>query len=183
MSLPTKRHPSLLLLSTMGLGYLRPAPGTWGSMPPVVLAGLLLVLGFGPDSDAGRTPHWASSDWIVWNGVVALLGFLACVVCASLGDYGEAAFGKKDASSIVADETAGQCIPLLLLPAGALATPGLAAFTLVLAFLAFRVFDIVKIWPAHGLQRLSGGWGILMDDVVAGLQAMVLLQILTRAML
>lgn len=180
MSLPTKRQPSLLLLSALGLGYIRPAPGTWGSLPPVVLAGLLFLVGVGPESDAGVVPRWASPDWIVWNVVIALCCISACVVCVSLGDYGEAAFGKKDASSIVADESAGQCIPLLALPAGVLATPSLAAFTLVLAFLAFRVFDIVKIWPAHGLQRLPGGWGVVMDDLVAGLQAMILMQVLTR---
>ncbi|MEO1583953.1 MAG: phosphatidylglycerophosphatase A [Planctomycetota bacterium] len=151
--------PRLPMLTVFGLGRLRPAPGTWGSLPPVVLAGLLLAAGVGPAS-----PAW----FIVFVGVMLVFS-AACVI---QGDLAESVFGKKDHGSIVADETAGQCVtllPLALLPEPALATPLAAAFTLVLCFLAFRAMDIVKPWPADYTQKLAAGWGVLIDDLFAGL--------------
>jgi phosphatidylglycerophosphatase A len=94
--------------------------------------------------------------------------------CVAFGDRGEAKWGK-DGSEIVSDETAGMCIPLLLLPAATVATPALTAFTLLFAFLAFRAFDIAKPWPANALQRIPGGWGVLLDDLVAGLYAAIVI--------
>ncbi len=163
------------LLTTFGLGHLRPAPGTWGSLPPVVLAGALLALGVSP-------AHCAVSG-LLYN--LVLLGVLVVFsgACVRFGDAAEAAFGKKDPSHVVADETAGVCLPLLFLPPAAVATPGVAALTLVFAFLAFRVVDIVKPWPCHQVQDAGGGWGILLDDLLAGLIAMLCVQAVVRVML
>lgn len=150
--------PRLPLLTVFGLGRLRPAPGTWGSMPPVVLAGLMLALGVSP----------SSAVYLVALTLVMLFFSAACVL---QGDVAEAVFGKKDHGNIVADETAGQCVtllPLALLPSAALATPLATAFTLVLSFLAFRAMDIVKPWPAEQTQKLAAGWGVLIDDLFAG---------------
>ncbi len=150
--------PKLPLLTVFGLGRLRPAPGTWGSMPPVVLAGLLLAAGVTPGSG-------------VFEAVLILVMLFFSGACVAQGDLAEAVFGKKDHGSIVADETAGQCVTLVflsLLPAGALATPLATAFTLVLSFLAFRAMDIVKPWPAAQTQKLAAGWGVLVDDLFAG---------------
>lgn len=157
--------PRLPLLTVFGLGHLRPAPGTWGSMPPVVLAGVLIAAGLGP-ADAP----------IVY--VLTLIGVMLffSAACILQGDIAEATYGKKDHGNIVADETAGQCVTLLLIPAAGLGSPLLTAFTLVLCFLSFRAMDIVKPWPGNGLQKLPAGWGVLIDDLLAGFYAGLIVQ-------
>ncbi|MDX2132342.1 MAG: phosphatidylglycerophosphatase A [Planctomycetota bacterium] len=156
-------------ITTFGLGYMRPASGTWGSLPPIILAMILEAAGLG-----AITAPW------VYNGVLLGVAVFFGLACLLQGDRAEAKWGK-DPSNAVADETCGQCIPLLFLPVGATLTPEANLFTLGFAFVAFRVLDIVKPWPARGLQRLPGGLGILIDDVVAGVMAMVLVQVCARA--
>ncbi|MEO1008124.1 MAG: phosphatidylglycerophosphatase A [Planctomycetota bacterium] len=157
-----KKDARLAWLTVGGLGHLRPAPGTWGSLPPAALAGVLgLALGLGSDG-AIRVAMLAC----------AIVFSLACVV---LGDRAEARFGKKDPGQVVADETAGMALTIALMPplgggAGALGSA-------LLAFLMFRGFDILKPWPANIVQRTPGGWGILLDDLVAGVQAAAFLWI------
>lgn len=161
------------MLTTGGLGRLRPAPGTWGSMPPIALAGTLMLLGWRPEG-AGVVSA------IGYHGVLASVVIVFCYACVRFGDFAEVHFNKKDPGSVCADETAGQCLPLIALPAAS--TSGLVpmALTLALAFLSFRIFDILKPWPADRLQRYPGGWGILLDDLAAGVQAMVIVQLVTR---
>lgn len=156
----------LRLITTFGLGHMRPASGTWGSLPPVVLAGILMALGAGPREHP-----------VIYAGVLAAVFLLFGYACLRDGDAAEARFGKKDPGQVVADETCAQCIPLLFLPASAIATPKLAAFTLLLAFVAFRILDIVKPFPARQLQKVPGGWGILLDDLVAGAYAAALIHL------
>ncbi len=160
------------LLTTFGLGRMRPAPGTWGSMPPVAIAGFMVLAGLAPD---GTIVHW-----IVWNGVFVAILLVFSIACVRYGDAAEARFGKKDPGQICADETAGVCLPLLLLSERAFATPSAAAATLLLAFLSFRALDIIKPWPAFQLQKVPAGWGVLLDDLAAGVQAAVVLQVVTR---
>lgn len=155
-------NPRALLISSLGLGYLRPAPGTWGSLPPPALAFLLVLLS-------------ASNTTI--NLAMLALCVLGSVVCLAFGGWAELHFNKKDASYIVADETAGQAIPLMLLPAAALETPTRAFLTFSAAFLLFRILDIIKPPPAHQLQRLPKGLGVLIDDLIAGLYAAIILQL------
>ena len=166
----------LAFSTVFGLGLLRPAPGTWGSLPPVVLAGVLLAVGLRPTTDGGAA-HWQLAPWLVYHAVLLGVFIVFSLACAAEGDWAEARFGHKDPSSVVADETAGQCLPLMFLPASALATPALAVFSLVFAFLAFRVLDIFKPPPAHELQRVPGGWGIVLDDWIAGLYALAAIQV------
>ncbi|GJQ30645.1 MAG: phosphatidylglycerophosphatase A [Phycisphaerae bacterium] len=155
-------------ITTFGLGRLRPAPGTWGSLPPILLALALHAAGLGPN----HTPLLFSTVF----GVLALIFAVACIV---QGDAAEARWGK-DPSNAVADETAGQCLPLMFLPAATFASWPLALFTLALAFVSFRLLDIVKPWPAHQVQRLPAGWGILLDDLLAGLYAAAIVQVCAR---
>jgi phosphatidylglycerophosphatase A len=144
-------------------------------MPTVIVAGAMLVCGLHPCGN-GLVPS------VIYHAV--LLGILLVFswACVYYGDGAEVYFGKKDPGSVVADETAGQAIPLMALPAAATMSPSHAAITLLLAFLAFRVCDIVKAWPARGLQKYPGGWGILVDDLVAGVQAAVIVQVVVRIM-
>jgi len=159
----TLSAPARAAVTVFGLGHLRPFPGTWGSLPPIVLGIVMVLVGLGP----------AETPWLfrLVMLAVAVVFSLACVV---LGERAEARFHAKDPSQVVADETAGQALALALLPAAAAATPATGVFTIVLAFFAFRLFDITKPPPAGSLQRVPGGWGILLDDLFAGVYAAVL---------
>jgi len=165
----------LALLTTFGLGSLRPAPGTWGSMPPVALAGLffaaLLVSG---------GEGWSTPLWIAYHAVLVLIIAVFSFACVRYGDAAEAHFNKKDPGSICADETAGVCIPLMFLPAASVSTWPRLILTMALVFLAFRIFDIIKLPPARGLQKHAAGVGVLLDDLVAGVQALVVVQLIVR---
>jgi phosphatidylglycerophosphatase A len=155
-----------MFITSFGLGELRPAPGTWGSLPPIVAAIVLILLG-----QIG-TP--------LWYGV--MIGFVVVfsIACVAFGRDAESHYGRKDPSSVVADETAGQAVTLLCLPVwlesvSSQATTISWLAVVVGAFFAFRIADIVKLPPANGLQRLKGGMGILIDDLIAGVQAGVVL--------
>ena len=170
----------VFLLTAGGLGLLRPAPGTWGSTPPPALA-LLLATGL----SAGGL---ATGELVLVNAAVIALGAVFAVACARLGHRAEAHFGKKDPGAVVADEVAGQSIALLGLPwAGALSSGAFswdaARHDVLLAagaFLAFRFFDILKPPPIRRLERIGGGVGILVDDLLAGVYALVLVQVVVR---
>ncbi|MFN8095296.1 MAG: phosphatidylglycerophosphatase A [Vicinamibacteria bacterium] len=71
--------------------------------------------------------------------------------------------GIEDPGLVVVDEVAGQWITLAALPF----TPAVA----LAGFFLFRLMDVVKPWPARDLERLHGGWGIMLDDVAAGVMA------------
>lgn len=161
----------LRLVTVFGLGFMRPASGTWGSMPPVFLAAALIALGYAPGT--------SSSNTLVYHAALSLVFVIFAGACVVQGDRAEARFGH-DPSEVVADEVAGQCIALAALPTAALATPMKTVFTLAAAFIAFRLLDIVKPWPARQLQRVPGGWGILLDDLFAGFYAMIVVQVVTR---
>lgn len=156
-----------LIITGLGTGYLPIAPGTWGSAAVTVIW-LAAVAG-----SRGR--------WHCVAGTMALLAMAASVGSVALGGYAERAFGKKDPGRVTLDEFAGQAVTYMLLP-----LPGAWAGRFIVAgagFVAFRVMDIVKPPPARGLQRIKGGWGILIDDLIAGVYANLLCQIIFRAAL
>ena len=153
-------------LSTGGLGFLRPAPGTWGSLPPAVALELCILLGASHDAKAV---------------VLVCIALAASITCLAYGRYAEKRFAlpdgtpQKDAPEVVADETAAAALTLLPIP---LLTPADTAHGTLLAltvfgFLAFRVADILKPPPARAREALPAGPGVLIDDLVAGLYAAV----------
>jgi phosphatidylglycerophosphatase A len=156
-------RPDVRLITVFGLGYRWPASGTWGSLPPVILAAFLCGLAWLVRDDAGAVRLLQVAYMLALVAVLVVFS-AACLV---QGDGAEARFGEKDPSEVVADETAGQCLPLLVLPV-LHESPGRAVLALATAFVCFRVMDIVKPPPARGLQRMSSGWGILVDDLIAG---------------
>jgi phosphatidylglycerophosphatase A len=100
--------------------------------------------------------------------IVAALIFLAVWVAGEA----ERLLGQKDAGSIVIDEIVGMVVALAVLP--------LTPFNLAAGFIAFRVFDISKPFPARLIDaRVPGGWGIVLDDVVAGVYSNILLRALS----
>ena len=144
-----------------GSGCLRPAPGTWGS-----LAALLVW-------SAGRqllAPHLGPGlpAWLLGALVPALLLTLVAVPASARVARASAC---KDPGFIVIDEWAGQWVALLGLP---FAAQGWLDPWPLLPFALFRLLDIWKPGPVDAAQRLPGGWGIVMDDVLAGALAALL---------
>lgn len=185
--LQREQHSAARALTVHGFGLLRPFPGTWGSLPPVFLAALMIAGGVTPSAlptDAGPAsgslaPHWPLVPFYL---VLAGVFLWACWACITKGHLGEAVFNKKDPGAVVADEVAGMCIPLIALPITA-QTPWLESSAwLIGAFLAFRFFDIIKPSPARDLQHVRGGWGILLDDLVAGFYALLTIQIIAAGL-
>ncbi len=147
------------LLTTFGLGHWKPASGTWGSMPPVFVAGAIAAIGISNPAVRG-----------IYDVLMVLIFVIFSAACVFWGTDAEARW-KKDPGQVVADETAGQCVTLIMIPSVMLTSPMSAFMTLVGAFLLFRAFDILKPWPAGAMQNIRGGWGILLDDWVAGFMA------------
>lgn len=104
-----------------------------------------------------------------------LLGFLMIGVWAADGAE-KGYFRRHDVGNIVVDEFLGYFITMTLVP--------VTFTTLAVGFVVFRLLDIVKPQPAKHIDRKwPGGWGVVMDDVVAGIYANVLLQIFARLLL
>jgi phosphatidylglycerophosphatase A len=141
-----------------GAGLLHPGPGTWGSA-----AGALLWLA------AGMSPHLTSAA-MTWLTLAAALAALAIGVPAAT--IVERESGRGDPGHVVIDEVAGQWIALL--------HSRVDLSHLLAGFLFFRLFDIVKPWPARQLEGLPAGWGIMLDDVAAGVYALLVMQVLQR---
>jgi len=124
-------------------GHLPKAPGTWGSLIALPLHYLLLMLNF--------------KAYLLSLGLIFLLA-------VSLSGSAEKILDTKDPGCIVIDEIIGMLIALFALPA----TP----LVLVLGFVLFRFFDITKPFPVSWFDaHVNGGFGIVMDDVVAGVYA------------
>lgn len=153
------------LLTTFGLGYCKPASGTWGSLPPVILAG---GLAFGDLTN--------STTRGVYDILMIVLFLVFSAACVLWGTDAEARW-SKDPGQVVADETAGQCVTLLMIPTVLFTGTQSTILTLLGAFLLFRAFDILKPWPAGAMQKIPGGWGILLDDWIAGFMAGIVIWI------
>lgn len=134
-------------------GYAPAAPGTAGS---AVALAFFLIPGF-------------SSFGILMPVTVVM--FIAGGIAAGKA---ERLLGQ-DPSAVTIDEVAGMWLSLWLVP--------VTLTTALAAFLIFRFFDIVKPWPARYFDRKTGGWNIMLDDVVAALFTNIVMQILLRAVL
>ncbi|MFT4634785.1 MAG: phosphatidylglycerophosphatase A [Arenicella sp.] len=143
-------NPVHFLALGFGSGLIKPAPGTWGTLTAIPL--YLLVMNFMP---ATSYAYFA----IIFIGFV--VGIYLCGKTASDA-------GVHDHGSIVWDEIVGFFITMMLLP--------VTWQNVVLGFVLFRLFDIVKPWPIKWLDKhVDGGFGIMIDDVLAGVFAWILL--------
>lgn len=143
---------ALLIATSLGAGFSPIAPGTAGS---VVSVGVWLALYHGYPTALHLSVH------LIWLWGLLLAGVWACT---RLESY----FGKVDPQQAVVDEVVGQQIAYL----------GLVALdwrVLLLGFVLFRLFDIWKPYPIRKLEHLKGGVGIMLDDVLAGFYAFIVL--------
>jgi phosphatidylglycerophosphatase A len=137
-----------------GVGRLRPAPGTWGS-----LAAILIWL---------FLSRWIPPAWQA--PALAALAAAAVVVGIPASTRVAQALAVRDPACVVVDEVAGQWIALLWVP--------VSWQTLLLGFILFRGFDILKPPPVRQLERLPAGTGIVLDDVGAGVCALGAIRLL-----
>jgi phosphatidylglycerophosphatase A len=140
-----------LALATFGVGYLPLMPGTYGS-----LVGVGIFLGF--------------TQVVRGNALVALV-LVSIVVVTFAGIWAasrtEELSGRKDPGKVVVDEVAGQLISLFPLTLFA----RWSIVPVIISFILFRFFDIVKPYPARRLEALKGGLGVMCDDLIAGVYA------------
>tara|TARA_B100000683_G_C12487586_1_gene553519 strand:+ start:232 stop:729 length:498 start_codon:yes stop_codon:yes gene_type:complete len=126
------------------LGYAPYAPGTWGSLWAIVLAGMM-------------QPISMAYQLIIW----CCLTLLSCWTADQTARH----LGHKDPSCIVCDEVVGCWIPLMGVP---FQWPWVMC-----AFVMFRYFDIAKPWPVRLADQRSEGWAIVLDDCIAGVYALL----------
>ena len=143
-----------LLASGFGAGLSPVAPGTVGS--------LLGIAFFYPLLGVGSAIQWSTF-------------FVACVVAIVSAERAGKAWGVMDHPAIVIDEVVGVWLAILM-PLSILTFSVSLPLLAVGAFLAFRLYDIVKPWPVNVLERrLPGGWGVVLDDLAAGAMAGMIL--------
>lgn len=145
-----------LIATMMGVGYIRPAPGTWGSLVALPWGWLLHVLGGFPLLLLGIFAGFAKGWWAT------------AIVTKDSADH--------DPSEIVVDEVVGQWIALLPLSYAAWSM-GINILVMwpgwIAAFLLFRLFDILKPGPVGWADRRGDALGVMLDDVIAGIFAAI----------
>ena len=146
-----------LFTSCLGLGRLPLAPGTWGSTPPAIIFACLCLFG----ASAATT-----------SLIMATLTILGSIICLKFAHAAIEATGKNDPPEVVADEFAGQALTFICAPF-LLENPSPAQIwtATAIGFVFFRLFDITKPWPVKKLERYKNGFGILLDDLMAGIYA------------
>ena len=142
------------IATVAGLGKLRPGPGTWGSAL-AVLTWFLISQVISPELQCGAL--------ILLSLAVIAIGIPAATKVAS-------AYGNKDPQNVIIDEVAGQWITLIAVP--------VAWKSLLVGFILFRGFDIFKPPPIRRIETLPGGFGIVLDDVAAGIYASIMMHLL-----
>ncbi len=145
---------ALILSSCFGIGLIPVAQGTFGTLAGIPLAMALAHLG--PMADA-----------------YILFFFVLLAMWAS--DRSARALEKDDPAEVVIDEIAGLLLTLFLLPA--------TGFNLCFGFILFRVFDILKPYPIRRLEKVAGGAGIVLDDLLAGTYANLCIRLVTLVFL
>ena len=149
-----KNRIAIIIATFFYVGRIPLAPGTWGTVAALPL--FYLISGI---------PYYFY--------IALTVVFIFISIRAS--DAVEKIYGKSDPDQIVADEVSGYLVTMLLIP------PTLT--NIIIGFFLFRLFDIVKPPPSRQAERLPGGMGVVMDDVVAGIYANIVLQIITRYLL
>ena len=178
---PPKRLRSIgdyvaLAIATCGVGYFPIAPGTMGSLVGV---GIYLLLRHETikvyvlhDNNFSRAFGEYGAGFLLIP-ILLLVATGLSLIGIWAASRAERLFGKKDPSEVVIDEVVGQLITFAFVPLF------LSPQTIVLGFVLFRAFDIIKPYPIRQLERLPSGLGIVVDDIAAGLYAGIVLSVIS----
>ena len=153
---PVRAWTTRILATVFGAGYSPIAPGTAGTAVPMAI-----MIIWRPKLG------WYAHSWEIL--AVALAVTLVGVIVST---WGERLWDKEDPGHVCIDEVAGYLVTIAFVPAASELT------LLIAGFFAFRMFDIIKPPPARASEKLPGGWGIMIDDIIAGIYSNILLQIL-----
>jgi len=161
-----RNHWPRWVVSGGGLGLLRPAPGSWGTLGPAAIYWVLLMCGMGDP----------------WRSVLCLAGAVVTgFLLVKLGPWACAYYQQPDPGQVVLDEYSGFWVTAAFVPVPAWAHGAWLTWCFTAGlYVLFRLTDTLKIPPARQLERLPWGWGILLDDIAAGIQANVVAQIVVR---
>ncbi len=132
----------------LGSGYAPWAPGTAGSFTALIIFYLLPLTNY---------------YWLIFIIILFAIGLWSSALI-------EQDQGLKDPSQVVIDEWVGQWLALLFLPR--------TIFIMLMGFLIFRIMDIIKPFPARSSQLIKGGWGIMIDDVIAAVYTNMSIQLI-----
>jgi phosphatidylglycerophosphatase A len=155
---------ALFIATGCGTGFIPLGPGTWGSLVGVLLAyGLIAACG---------------GNVVLLQNALLLAGLLLTWLGIWAGTRAETLFARKDASQITIDEVAGQVISFVFIAPYLTRLGANLQWALLAGFTLFRVFDMFKPYPINKLQDLTGGFGVVMDDVLAGIYAASTLSLL-----
>lgn len=147
-----------LIATGLGVGYIRKGGGT---VAAVLCCAVWYLVSPGLDGPGTvQTGDYAVAGPLLITAFITTIGIWSATVV-------EPQWGK-DSYRVVIDEVAGMCLSLLFIP--------IHLKTLLAGLVLFRVFDILKPFGIRRLEKLSGGWGVMLDDLLAGLYANLLLQ-------
>ena len=140
---------SKAIITLFGAGYIKYAPGTIGSIITVLI-------------------------WYLINSTFGQMYFFYIFIILTAGSYYLikkylSVYSKKDPQEIIIDEFIGISIPLLFISSYQ------SYFEILMVFVSFRIFDILKIYPANKAEMLDGPIGIILDDVIAGIYTLIIL--------
>lgn len=141
---------AVFLATVAYCGYFPIAPGTAGSAAGLVVYSIV----------------WWTHSRLVETALIAVV----FAVGTWAATHAERYFGAIDPGPVVIDEVLGMLITLALIPAGWVAA--------VTGFVLFRIFDVIKPWPANKLEHFHGGFGIMADDAMAGVYSNLVLRLL-----
>ena len=150
-----------------GAGLLKPGPGTWGSVAAVLLWGFAIIPRF-HDIYPGEIDYALTVFFVATLAAVLFTTAIGIPAATRVAEES----GREDPGHVVIDEVAGQWLTLVI------CKPDWPHALLALAL--FRLFDITKPWPIRKLEALPGGWGIMLDDLAAGLFGLVALLVIQR---
>ena len=133
-----------------GIGFISLAPGTFGSLLAIFIWYVFINL------------------FSIFYFIVLFLFILS--VSFYFTDIYLNSYKKKDPSEVIVDEFLGQSIPLLFLV-------NFNIYEVLIAFVTFRFFDIYKIYPINKMEDLKGSYGVILDDIVAGIYSLIILML------
>jgi phosphatidylglycerophosphatase A len=154
---------SLIIATGFGVGFIPFAPGTFGSILGLLIAYFLISV-FNPDVILQQ------NSLIIVSVILAFLGIWAA-------NRAEKIFDQKDAGQIVLDEVCGQLISFIFIAPYLRRLGGQWVWWGIAGFILFRAFDILKPYPLKVLEQIRGGLGVMLDDIIAGIYAAVVLSI------